>query len=114
MVIKSRRAWWWLGLGVGLVALVLDLTHRPERIGIDFHTYAAAASVGLHHGWQSIYDQPLVALAQKQLVPGQWAQPFLSPPSVAWLVAPLTLLPYSVAYGIWAAFTVWTADSLTS
>ena len=104
-MIKSRRAWWWLGLGVGLVALVLDLTHRPERIGIDFHTYVAAAGVGLHHGWQSIYDQPLAALAQKQLVPSQWSQPFLSPPSVAWLVAPLTLLPYSVAYGVWAALT---------
>lgn len=97
--------WWWLGLAVVLVALVLDIVHRPERIGIDFHTYVAAAIVGLHDGWQHLYEQPLVALAQKQLVPSQWSQPFLSPPSVAWLVAPLTALPYSVAYGIWAAFT---------
>ena len=104
-MINPRRVWWWLGLAVVLVALVLDLIHRPERIGVDFHTYLAAASVGLHHGWQYLYDQPLVALAQKQLVPSQWTQPFLSPPSVAWLVAPLTPLPYSVAYGIWAAFT---------
>ena len=104
-MIKSRQAWWWLGLAIVLVALVLDLTHRPERIGIDFHTYLAAANVGLHQGWQHIYDQPLVAVAQKQLSSSQWTQPFLSPPSVAWLVAPLTLLPYSVAYGIWAAFT---------
>jgi hypothetical protein len=101
----SRRTWWWLGLAVVVVALVLDLTHRPERIGIDFHTYVAAANVGIQQGWQYIYDQPLVAIAQKQLVPSQWAQPFLSPPSVAWLVVPLALLPYSVAYGIWAAFT---------
>ena len=92
-------------MAVVLVALFFDLIHRPERIGIDFHTYLAAASVGLQQGWQHLYDQPLIALAQKQLAPGQWAQPFLSPPSVAWLVAPLTLLPYSIAYGIWAAFT---------
>ena len=88
-----------------MLALVLDLRHRPERIGIDFHTYVAAASVGLQQGWQHIYDQTLVAVAQKQLVPSLWSQPFLSPPTVAWLVAPLTWLPYSVAYGIWAAFT---------
>jgi hypothetical protein len=104
-VVKSRRNWWWLALAIVVVALALDLVHRPEHIGIDFHTYLAAANVGLHHGWQYIYDQPLVAVAQKQLVPSQWAQPFLSPPSVAWLVAPLSPLPYSIASGMWAAFT---------
>ena len=104
-MINPRRSWWWLGLAVVLVALVLDLIYRPEHIGIDFHTYMAAASVGLQQGWQHIYDQPLVAVVQKQLVPSQWTQPFLSPPSVAWLVAPLAPLPYAVATGIWAAFT---------
>jgi hypothetical protein len=104
-VVKSRRAWWWLGLAVLVVALVLDLIHRPERIGIDFHTYLAASNVGLQQGWQYIYDQGLVTVAQKQLAPALWSQPFLSPPSVAWLVAPLTPLPYFVAYGIWAVFT---------
>ncbi|HVS50295.1 MAG TPA: glycosyltransferase family 87 protein [Candidatus Dormibacteraeota bacterium] len=102
---NSRRTWWWLALAVVVVALVLDLRYRPEHIGIDFHTYLAAASVGLQQGWQHIYDQALVAAAQKQLVPNQSSQPFLSPPTVSWLVAPLTPLPYSVAYGIWAALT---------
>jgi hypothetical protein len=84
------------------IALVLDLLHHPQHVGIDFHTYLAAATVGLQQGWSHVYDQALVAAAQKQLVPGQYAQPFLSPPTVAWLAAPLTVFPFWTAFGIWA------------
>jgi hypothetical protein len=101
---NSRRAWSWLGLAVVVIALVLDLLHHPQHVGIDFHTYLAAASVGIEQGWPHLYDQSLVATAQRHLVPGQSTQPFLSPPTVAWLVAPLTVLPYWTAFGIWAVF----------
>ena len=88
---------------VVLIALVFDVLNRYEPIGIDFHTYLAAAVVGVQHGWSFIYDQSIVADAQKQLVSSQIAQPFLSPPPVAWLTAPLTPLPYWVAYWVWTA-----------
>lgn len=102
---NSRRAWPWFGFAVVVVALVLDLLHHPQAIGIDFHTYLAAATVGLQQGWSHVYDQGLVAAAQKHLVPGLWSQPFLSPPTVAWLAAPLTVFPYWTAFGIWAVFS---------
>lgn len=102
---NSRHAWSGLGLAVVTVALALDIAHGPERIGIDFHTYFAAATVGLQQGWAHIYDQSLIAAAQQQLVPSESSQPFLSPPPVAWLVAPLTLFSYWVAYFVWAVFT---------
>lgn len=92
-------------LGVLLVALAIDFWRHPEPIGIDFHTYEAAAQVGLQHGWAHIYDQPLVAAEQTRLVPDLWTQPFLSPPTVAWLAACLAPLPYTWAYYIWAAVT---------
>jgi len=86
-------------------ALALDFAYRPALIGIDFHTYAAAAVVGLHAGWSQIYDQGLVTVAQKALVPGYRTQPFLSPPTVAWVVAPLQALPYTLAFELWVAIT---------
>jgi len=89
-----------------LIALALDVLNRYEPIGIDFHTYLAAANVGVEHGWSSIYDQKLLAAEQKRVVPDQVAQPFLSPPTDAWLTAPLTPLPYWTAYWIWAAITL--------
>lgn len=98
--------WASLGLAIVLFALALDVLNRYEPIGIDFHTYLAAAKVGVEHGWSSIYDQNLIATEQKRLVPAQLAQPFLSPPTDAWLTAPLVPLPYWVAYWIWAAFTL--------
>ncbi len=92
-------------VGVILVALFIDVAFRPEPIGVDFHTYVAASMVGLQHGWSFIYDQDLVAKAQAELPTRVWTQPFLSPPQVAWMVAPLTPLPYAVAFFIWAALT---------
>ena len=90
---------------VVLIAFALDLWHRPEPIGIDFHTYEAAARVGLRAGWAHMYDQALVAAEQIDLVPGQRTQPFLSPPPVAWLTALLAPVPYWPSYYVWAALT---------
>ncbi|MGH7764214.1 MAG: glycosyltransferase family 87 protein [Candidatus Dormibacteraceae bacterium] len=102
---KDRRAWVWLGLVVVVAALALDILHRQDRTGVDFHTYLAAARVGLWHGWAHLYDQRMVAQEQKTLVPYQLSQPFLSPPTVAWLAAGLTGLPYQAAYVVWALLT---------
>lgn len=101
---NSRRPWWWLGLAAVTLGLALDVLHPAQRIGVDFHTYLAAATVGLQQGWSHLYDQALVAVEQKHLAPNLYSQPFLSPPTVAWMVAPLTLVPYWVAFGVWAVF----------
>ncbi|HET9780659.1 MAG TPA: glycosyltransferase family 87 protein [Candidatus Dormibacteraeota bacterium] len=91
-----------LAFAVVLVALCVDVLDRNDPISVDFHTYVAAGQVGIQQGWSHIYDQALVAVAQRQLSPGQRAQPFLSPPTVAYVAAPLALLPYDVAYVVWA------------
>lgn len=103
---KSRlRLRQWL-LSAGLVsvvgATVIRLCNLREPIGVDFHTYEAAAMVGLRHGWSYLYDQPLVTDAQVELVPDQLTQPFLSPPPVAWLAAPFSFLPYDFAFASWS------------
>src|SRR6266446_430345 len=104
-VTAARRLWVPLALAVVLIAMALDFWNRSEPIGIDFHTYEAAARVGLPDGWAHIYDQALVAAAQRNLVPDQATQPFLSPPTVAWLAAALSPLPYWPSYYVWAAFS---------
>jgi arabinofuranan 3-O-arabinosyltransferase len=97
-------------LGASLYVMAIDLIHMPNGrhrgqiwLGVDFHTYLAAALVGLQHGWFEIYDQGLVRAAQGRLVPNQFTQPFLSPPVDSWLAVPLTALPYSLALGVWAS-----------
>src|SRR5260370_22845954 len=92
-------------LAVVLVELAIVRWTPGEPIGIDFHTYEAAARVGLEQGWSHIYDQSRVGAEQAILVPGQTVQPFLSPPPVAWLAAVLAPLPYWLSYYTWAAFT---------
>lgn len=94
-----------LGFAILALGLLVDIVNVDFRAGIDFHTYLAAANVGLQEGWSHIYDQGLVAIAQKELVPAQRSQPFLSPPTVAYLTAPLSPLPYSIAFLVWAIVT---------
>ena len=72
----------------------------------DFTFYFAAARLGLAHGWTHLYD---LKLQQEQLDAigsgikvAQLAR-YVSPPPLAWLVLPLTLLPYGVAYWAWSA-----------
>ncbi len=91
-----------LGFGIVAVALALDLLIRNDPISVDFHTYVAAGQVGVQRGWSHIYDQVLVTDEQKLLSPDQIAQPFLSPPTVAFVTAPLGFLPYPDAYVVWA------------
>jgi Glycosyltransferase family 87 len=102
----ARRVLPLLALAAILVAIALNFAARNEPLGIDFHTYKAAAVVGLEQGWSHIYDQAVVAVAQKRLDPSEVAQPFLSPPTVAWLVAPLVPVPYQASYYIWAVLTL--------
>jgi hypothetical protein len=88
------------------MALAIDPWARWQPVSVDFRTYLAAAHVGLQSGWPLIYDQALIKVQQNRIaISGIWTQPYLSPPAVAWLVAPLTLLPYWAAYGFWALLT---------
>ena len=71
----------------------------------DFTFYYAAARLGLQHGWSHLYD---LRLQQEQLdaigshiTVAQLAR-YVSPPPLAWIVTPLTLLPYQVAYWAWS------------
>ena len=90
-------------LALIVLALAIDVLTSSVPTGVDFHTYEAAAKVGLEQGWARIYDQALVADQQRRLVPDQLTQAFISPPTVAWAAAVLTPLPYWWSYYLWAA-----------
>lgn len=104
-----------LAIAAGAVAAILfaafDLYQWAQAYASDnFHNdltfYYAAAKIGLSHGWQSIYDlrlqqEALDALGSRIQI-AELAR-YISPPPVAWLAVPLTLLPFQVAYFVWSA-----------
>ena len=100
----ERRNWLGLAFAVVLFALALDVLIRHDPIGVDFHTYLAAARTGIDRGWSLAYNQDIVALEQWAVAPGMKMQPFLSPPTVALVTAPLARVPYQTAYVVWAVF----------
>jgi hypothetical protein len=100
--------------GAGAAAVILagyDLwlwltNYLGDNFHNDFTFYFAAARLGLAHGWSHLYD---LKLQQEQLdaigsriTVAQLAR-YVSPPPLAWLAVPLTLLPYRVAYWVWSA-----------
>jgi hypothetical protein len=96
-ILAAYDLWIWLSSYLG------DNFHN------DFTFYYAAARLGLAHGWSSLYD---LKLQQEQLnaigsniTVAQLAR-YVSPPPLAWMVVPLTQLPYRVAYWVWSAVLV--------
>jgi Glycosyltransferase family 87 len=84
-------------------------SYLSDNFHNDFTFYFAAARLGLAHGWNGLYD---LKLQQEQLdaigsriTVAQLAR-YVSPPPLAWVVVPLTVLPYRVAYWIWSAILV--------
>ncbi len=104
-VALRREHWITAALGVGVVLAIVDLqwssTLRYKLDQPDFYVYYLAAQLGRAHGWAVIYDPaiflpPVTAAVGKPL-------PYLNPPELAWLVTPLSVLPYSLAAWIWTA-----------
>jgi len=73
----------------------------------DFRIFYVAAEAGIRYGWSSIYDVAVLRTLSSPFPAGQTyinsALPYIHPPILAWLIAPLTALPLPVAYAIWSA-----------
>src|SRR6202171_6341162 len=91
------------GLGVGAVLALIDLqwsyTLHYKLAQPDFYVYYLAAKIGRAHGWAAMYD-PAIFLPPVTNAVGK-PLPYLNPPELAWLVTPLSYLPYTLAGWIW-------------
>jgi hypothetical protein len=109
------RRWRNLGIASGALASAMfagfDLfqwvaAYGSDNFHNDFTFYYAAARIGVTHGWQSIYDlglqqSELYAIGSRIRI-AELAR-YISPPPLAWLALPFTLLPYPIAYFLWSA-----------
>ncbi len=109
------KRWRNLGIAAGAAAAALFAAfdvyqwlaaYGSDHFHNDFTFYYAAAKIGATHGWQSIYDLGLQQAELNAMGSGigvaQLAR-YISPPPVAWLALPFTLIPYPVAYWMWSA-----------
>jgi len=101
-----------LALAIWLVGLYLPLffSSFPTPIdSLDFSYYLAGARIGLEHGWSHIYDLDLQRAIFFQLHPASdafdWRRYFVSPPPVAWIVAPFTALPEVAAFWVFTSLS---------
>ena len=83
--------------GYNLIQYVGMVFQTPRQL--DFFVFYLAPRIGLAQGWAQMYnpDRFLPALAAQT---GNWL-PYLNPPVFAWLLLPLSLLPYEVALVFW-------------
>jgi hypothetical protein len=72
----------------------------------DFRLAYAAATVGITSGYSHLYDLAAQKAAIEGLGVGFNPQPFISPPTLAWLVTPLLALPFPAALVIWTLLLV--------
>jgi hypothetical protein len=91
---------------LSIVNLSLAAAATTWQIGTDFRLPYAAAQIGLRDGWSHMYD-PLVQRATVlALGHSDLFQTYINLPPWAFLVAPLTVIPYAAGYGIWVALMV--------
>jgi Glycosyltransferase family 87 len=106
----------WAALAASLGAAVLAALHWSTTYVAspgfsDFKIYYLAARIGIAHGWQHMYDPRLQDAGWKVLGYdfSQQSLPdrlFLSPPLVAWIATPFTVLPPPAAYLAWSVLTI--------
>jgi hypothetical protein len=106
---ERTRLWAVAGVMVGAMLTVWDLVvPAPTFFGQyavrnDFRLAYGAALVGLREGYGRLYDLAAQQRAIVGLGHGFNPQPFISPPPLAWLVTPLTALPFTAALVVWTA-----------
>jgi len=106
---ERTRLWAVAGVMVGAMLTAWDLVVAAPSflteyaVRNDFRLADAAAMVGLDDGYARLYDLSAQARAIRALGPEFNIQPFISPPPLAWLVTPLTGLPFVGALVIWTA-----------
>ena len=110
---RERRPLWAVaGLLVGAMLTVWDLVvasplfFAQYAVRNDFRLAYAAAIVGWQDGYGRLYDLAQQQAAIRGLGPEFNVQPFISPPPLAWLVTPLTALPFTSALVIWTALLI--------
>lgn len=86
-------------LGVWIQTILADSFHN------DLSFYYAAARLGLTHGWSGLYNlelqQEQLQAIGSQIRVAELAR-YISPPPLAWLVVPFTVLPFQWAYLLWS------------
>jgi hypothetical protein len=93
---------------VGL-AWMASWGYTVHRLGYsDFGQYFLWSRIGLHAGWNHLYDLS-IQRQEWQALGGagsiMW-WPNIEPPPIAWLVAPLALLPFPIAFAAWMMLIV--------
>ena len=112
------RLWTACGVVVGGILVGWDVVAAAPSfvsqyaVRNDFRLDYAAATLGLHRGYSHLYDLAAQRQAILDLGPNFNVQAFISPPPLAWLATPLTLLPFTAALAVWTglllAALLWT------
>ena len=81
--------------------------YRSDQAVDDFRVYYYTARLGIEQGWNQIYNQDALRALMGKHFTGQLAlidggHTFPNPPPLAWMIAPLTVLPFGPAYAIWS------------
>ena len=81
--------------------------YRSDQAVDDFRVYYYTARLGIEQGWNQIYNQDALRAVMAKHFTGQLAvidggHTFPNPPPLAWVIAPLTVLPFGPAYAIWS------------
>ncbi|HEY1420628.1 MAG TPA: glycosyltransferase family 87 protein [Candidatus Dormibacteraeota bacterium] len=98
---------WGGALLVAFDVYAAAVTYIPDyRVRNDFRLIYGAAVTALTRGFGHLYDLAAQKSAVEGIGQGFYWSPFLNPPPLVWIAAPLTALPFDAAIVIWSGLLV--------
>lgn len=100
---------------IGAWAVAFEIPHfigqvARDAAATDFRLFYISAEAGTRWGWPHMYDPARLQELSQVFGPSDVAitpvYTYLNPPLLAWLVAPLTVLPLPAALYVWTAINI--------
>jgi len=100
---------------IGAWAVAFEIPHfigqvARDAAATDFRLFYISAEAGTRWGWPHMYDPARLQELSQVFGPSDGAitpvYTYLNPPLLAWLVAPLTVLPLPAALYVWTAINI--------
>ena len=100
---------------IGAWAVAFEIPHfigqvARDAAATDFRLFYISAEAGIRWGWPHMYDPARLHELSQVFGPSDAAitpvYTYLNPPLLAWLVAPLTVLPLPAALYLWTAINI--------
>ena len=94
-----------LAIGLWAASCWIYHVHNVPPLGVDFRVFWSTSFLSMHNGVAAPFSHALLDNVERSIAPPNFG-PWIYPPTFQLVIYPVALLPFPVAYGIFACLSV--------